>query len=180
MLPVLTFAFITIGVLAADSRAAWELSTDDTHIVMDVEYIAAVVKALGVPGAEHNSAACPMAIPLMPKAWIGNREIAAQWKFQIAVVNRFAHTLILTFTSEEPKLLLRSIWRARPGRGPMEHWIEIENRSSARVALSHQDSLSLHGLRSDGPANLWWIKRGGSNASTREAPFNNRSTSGWT
>ena len=50
MLPVLTFALITIGVLAADSRAAWELSTDDTHIVMDVENNAAVVKWLGVPG----------------------------------------------------------------------------------------------------------------------------------
>ena len=171
MLPVLTFALITIGVLAADSRAAWELSTDDTHIVMDVENNAAVVKALGVPGVEHNWAACPMAIPLMPKAWIGNREIAAQWKFQNGIVDRFAHTLMLTFTNEEPKLLLRSIWRARPGRGPVEHWIEIENRSSARVAISHQDSLSLHGLKGDGPADLWWIKRGGSNASAQGGTF---------
>ncbi len=30
MLPALTFVFITIGVLAAESRADWELSTDDT------------------------------------------------------------------------------------------------------------------------------------------------------
>ena len=112
-----------------------------------------------------------MAIPLLPKAWIGNREMATQWKFHNGRMDQSAHTLVLTFTSAEPKLLLRSMWRARPGRGPVEHWIEIENRSAARVAISHQDSLSLHGLKGDGSADLWWIKRGGSNASAQGGTF---------
>ena len=50
MLPVLTFALIAIGVLAAQSRAAWELSTDDTRIVVDIENNAAVVRAIGRSG----------------------------------------------------------------------------------------------------------------------------------
>ena len=69
--------------------------------------------------------------------------------------------VILTFTNTDPKLVLRSIWRARPGRGPVEHWITIENRSGRRVTVSQQDSLSLMGLKPAGKAALWWVACGG-------------------
>lgn len=80
-------------------------------------------------------------------------------------------TLTLTFTNAAPALLLRSIWRARPGHGPVEHWIEIVNDTAQRVTVSHQDSLSLAALRPGNPATVWWIKRGGSNASTQGGTF---------
>ena len=57
------------------------------------------------------------------------------------------------------------------GRGPIEHWVEIENGSGRRVAVSNQDGLSLRGLSPRGMAQLWWIKRGGSNASTQGGTF---------
>ena len=31
-------------------------------------------------------------------------------------------------------------WRARSGRGPVEHFMEIENQSGACVTVSHQDA----------------------------------------
>jgi alpha-galactosidase len=82
-------------------------------------------------------------------------------------MDRAAGRLVLTFAASEPNLVLRSIWRGRPGHGPIEHWIEIENLSGKRVTLSHQDSLALHGLDIGRQAKLWWVQRGGSNAGTQ-------------
>ena len=159
-----------IGLLASESCAAWKLSTDDTRIVIDVENNAPVVARLGAAGRQQlgrrpdDGSADVEGVDRQPR---GRNEVAIQRRR----CRRNTHTLTLTFTNEEPKLLLRSIWRARPGHGPVEHWIKIENRSPERVILSHQDSLALHGLKSGGPADVWWIKRGGSNATAEGGTF---------
>ncbi len=142
----------------------WTLSTADTHITVRILDDRPVVEHLAAAGATHNWAATPMPVPLMQHVWIDDREIPAHWKFKHGLQDKAAGTLVLTFNSAEPALAVRSIWRARPGRGPVEHWVEIENLSAQRVTLSHQDSLTLSALRCGGKATIWWINRGGNNA----------------
>ena len=145
----------------------WDLATDDTRVTVGVSNHQLVVARLGHPNDPAGWLPGEMAIPLMAKVWVGSRECLTAWAFQEAASDSRSGQLTVAFSNAEPKLLLRSVWRARPGRGPVEHWIEIENRSGQRVTVSHQDSLSLRGLSPGGPAGLWWIKRGGGNASVQ-------------
>jgi alpha-galactosidase len=149
----------------------WELATDDTRIGLDVVDNQLLIARLENATARHNWAGRHMAVPLMAKVWINGRELPVLWTFVNAQEDRHSGRLILRFSNAEPMLSLKSIWRARPGRGPIEHWIDIENQTGQTITVSQQDSLSLSGLQIDRPANLWWIKRGGSNASTQGGTF---------
>ncbi|MBI2927599.1 MAG: NPCBM/NEW2 domain-containing protein [Verrucomicrobia bacterium] len=151
--------------------SSWTLSTDDTRITLAVANGQPVVQHLRAPRSKHNWLATGAPVPLMPHVWLGGREFTTQWLFAGAKQDRRAGTLTLTFTNSQPRLLLRSIWRARSGHGPVEHWMELVNNSGERVTVSHQDSLALAELRPGASANVWWIKRGGSNASSQGGTF---------
>jgi len=163
--------FILLGGTATSMQTRWDLSTDDTRMTFEVADSTVVISDLRSAGARHAWVSQRLAVPLMTRMWVGDAECAAAWRFDKAAFNKRAGELALSFTSERPKLQLRSIWRARPGPGPVEHWIEIENLSGERVTLSHQDSLSLRSLRPGGKADVWWIKRGGGNASEQGGAF---------
>ena len=156
---------------AEAKNADWDLSTDDTQITINVLNSQPVVKRLANAKGGANWLAGTMTVPLMAKVWVGSREAPMRWTFDKGSRDPKSGELTLVFSHADPKLILRSIWRARPGRGPVEHWMEIENRSVQRVTLAHQDSLSLRGLRPHGAAELWWIKRGGGNAGTQGGTF---------
>src|SRR5205823_3448495 len=113
-----------------------------------------------------------MPVPFISKVGSAGKELATSWSFDHAATDRDRGTLTLLFTNASPKLTLKSIWRARRGRGPIEHWIEIENQSPQRITLAQQDSLALCGLHVEEPASLWWIKRGGSNATSQGGTYN--------
>lgn len=145
----------------------WNLSTADTEVEVGIAGERPIIRRLAGTGTKHNWSGEGMAVPLMGRVWVGQKEAQTAWAFVRGTRDEAAGTVTLAFANAEPKLALRSIWRARPSRGPVEHWMEIENLSGQRVTLGHQDSLSLRGLRPGGAAALWWIKRGGSNASTQ-------------
>jgi len=149
----------------------WHLATDDTRITIEVSDNQVLVSGLESCEAPGNWLRQPFAVPLMAKAWVGRQEYETAWKFEKGASRERASELALGFTNANPKLALRSIWRARPGHGPVEHWIEVENLSHDRATLSHQDSLSLRGLRPGGRVELWWIRRGGGNASEQGGAF---------
>ena len=163
------------GTQAADR---WELATADTRATICVVQNQIHITQLENPDARHNWVdsgkdipVMAKTIPLMAKVWIGQQEQPTAWTFDRGESDADAGTLTLTFTNREPKLLLRSVWRARPGRGPIEHWLQIQNQSDQRIAVSHQDSLALRLLSPAAPAKVWWIKRGAANASKQGGTF---------
>jgi hypothetical protein len=160
------------GTWAADS---WPLSTDDTAAVVAVEQGRPVLKRLGVPGGRANW--LPSGAPeILPPAvgWQG-RSTPTNWRFQGGSLDSSGGKLTLRFTNADPPLELQSIWRARPGRGPVEHWLTIANKSGGPVTLAHQESLVLSGLAAPpGAADVWWINRGGGNAGTEGGTFTQR------
>lgn len=142
----------------------WTLSTADTVAVIEVLNDQPVILKLSSRADKHNWASKPMAVGLMAKVWSGRQELATDWKFERGVLDKSSGKLVLSFSCAKSKLLLRSIWRARGGRGPIEHWMEIENRGAAAITVSHQDSLSLPALECGRKAEVRWIRRGGNNA----------------
>ncbi len=187
----------TILLLAGrDSPQSWRLATADTEIRIGISDNRPVIHHLGCtkegsgvvsendqrggPSLHRKKATPdpfsswvdrPVQVPLMGRVWVGDRQLPTAWVFQKAAMDAAGGRLTLAFANAEPKLALRSVWRARPGHGPIEHWLEIENQSAARVTVSHQDSLALSSLSPGGPAVLWWIRRGGGNASTQGGTF---------
>lgn len=171
------FIFVLSGGTVQAMQTRYELATDDTRIAVQIAHNRVVVASLastaeqrGWVGRAGREPAVPVP-PMMSRVWVGEREFAAAWAFTRAAQDRRTGELVLTFANAEPKLALRSTWRARRGPGPIEHRVEIENLSGQRVTVSHQDSLSLRALRPAGRAQLWWIKRGGGNASEQGGTF---------
>ena len=140
ILAVLTLA----AHLPAEEARTWDLRTSDTEIRIGIFGDKPTVQRLAAVGSSHNWIARPVAVPLMDKVWIGDREITLQWRPQNVSLDSASGCLTLAFANADPQLTLRSVWRARSGRGPVEHWLEIENRSGSRLTVAHQDSLSLH------------------------------------
>ena len=101
--------------------SSWELRTDDTEIRLAVVDDRPVVQRLGAVGSPQNWIAAPAAGPLLAKVWIDGREVPLAWKFRDGTLDKGTSQLTLVFSNDDPRLLLRSIWRARPGRGPIEH-----------------------------------------------------------
>jgi len=170
---------LALSLPAAEAREnQWNLSTADTHITIGIANDQPVISRLAGPKGSHNWAGQGMPLSLMDHVWIGQHEIQIDWTFVKGVLGRRSGTLTLIFSNSHPRLILNSIWRARPGHGPVEHWLEIQNQSAERVTVSHQDSLSLQGLDVSGKTSLWWIRRGGSNASTQGGTFTEPLASG--
>lgn len=165
----------TVAHAAAEDR--WPLATADTRLVLRVDANQLSIENLESAVGQQKWLVGKAKIPLLSRVWIADRELQIGWIFAGAESNPDLGTLTLTFNhagnNAGPKLSLRSIWRARPGRGPIEHSIEIDNRSSLRVTVPQQESLQLSSLALADPksTHIWWIKRGGSNASTQGGVF---------
>lgn len=170
-LPTIVLFLSLIAAARSDEPAEFQLQTSDTELVLAVADNSLAIERLAAVGEDHNWLSAPCTFQLMTHVWHNDQAIPLRWRLLSAVHDRETGCLTATWTNAQPALRLRSIWRARPGRGPVEHWIELVNESPECVTIPHQDSLTLEGLRTDGPAELWWIKRGGSNASTQGGTF---------
>jgi alpha-galactosidase len=170
--------FASMAVLTAGAATKWSLETGDTEIRFGLVDGQPVVQSLKSKKERHNWLAAPAPLSLMEHVWVGGKEFPLTWRLQ-QVQASAPGQLTFWLTNAEPKLALRSIWRAQPGPGPVEHWAEIENQSGQEITLSCQGSLSLPGLRADGPATAHWIKRGGGNANTEGGTFQDSITNGY-
>jgi hypothetical protein len=179
---VFVFLCLTLGpeaALTASAARNWTLETDDTEMRLGIVDGRAFIQSLRSKRERHNWLATASPLSLMERVWIRDKVFPLAWRLEQVQVSRQTGQLTFCFTNAEPGLALRSIWRARPGHGPVEHWVEIENRSGQVIALSCQDSLALQGLRPAGPATAIWIKRGGSNADTEGGTFQDAITNGF-
>lgn len=159
-----------IGALDAarcsDNDNSWRLSTDDTAVVVTVQQGVPVVTTLGSPKGDSNWLHAPAPEDLPTSVVQQGSSSVTKWRYEGGAFDPQSGRLVLRFSNSAPAMELQSIWRARPGRGPVEHWLTIANNSGTPITIGHQDSLVLSHLLL--PANesmdAWWIKRGASNA----------------
>ncbi|OQB42430.1 MAG: Alpha-galactosidase [Candidatus Hydrogenedentes bacterium ADurb.Bin179] len=149
---------------------SWTLETSDTRIVIGVQDNLPVIQQLETPGAAFKWAAGEGYVPLMAQAGVEGQLVDLQWAFGKGGTDTDG-VLRLHFTNERPKLALVSVWRARAKHGPIEHWVEITNQGEESVMLTQQESLGLLLNIPGEETEAWWVKRGGSNASTQGGTF---------
>lgn len=150
----------------ADNATSWQLKTDDT--VMDVAVQQGIPAVTRLASAKENSnwLSAPALETLLPTVTQQGSPIATKWQYQGGALDSNTGELVLRFSNAEPALELQSIWRARPGHGPVEHWLTIANKSAAAITIGHQDSLVLShvAIPVDESMDAWWVKRGAGNA----------------
>ena len=145
---------------------SWRLATDDTVVVVKVQEAAPVVTQVGLAKTDSNWLLGPTPEILLPSVGQNGKTAPTAWRFQGGSLDSHAGELVLRFSNAAPAMELKSIWRARPGHGPVEHWLTIENRSASPITLGRQDSLVLGHLAvpSGESMDAWSINRGARNA----------------
>ncbi len=153
-----------VVVLRADD--SWQLNTADTALVVALRQGVPVVTELRSTQGGTNWLHQPISELLMPSVVVQGLEISTKWKFEGGAFDPGSGQLVLRFSNAIPSVVLQSIWRARPGRGPVEHWLTLSNRSGNPITIGHQDSLVLNGLivPADESLDAWSIRRGAGNA----------------
>jgi Melibiase/Glycosyl hydrolase family 36 C-terminal domain len=150
----------------SDSDQSWRLSTDDTVLTVTVEQNMPVMTQLSSAKGDLKWLRGPVPEVLLPSIIRQGSSLATKWQYEGGAFDPKSGQLVLRFANSDPALELQSIWRARPGRGPIEHWLTIANNSGGVIAIGHQDSLVLGHLAipTDDSMDAWSIKRGASNA----------------
>lgn len=171
-LSLLLIGAVVTAPSATPASHSWTLSTDDTVIVLGIHGQRPAITALRSKLAPRNWLAAPVIENLIDSIEMEGSPARVDWKFLGADLAG-KEQLSLRFGCDSPALTLQSVWRARPGRGPVEHWLTLTNATGRTITIPHQDSLALEGLAPapGGKAEVWWINRGGNNASRQGGVF---------
>lgn len=138
----LLFLLLLSSGLCSHAEEKLTLSTDDTFLEVVVQDGRPVITALRGKEADgkFNWAHKSSPLPLLDQVYVKGESRAPQWKF-VRAEKAGDTRQILHFTSKEPEMELLSIWEARSGPGPVEHHIEIINRSDEAIEVGLQPSL---------------------------------------
>ncbi len=152
---------------------SWHLATGDTEVQLSVQDGRPALGVLRSTATHRNWLSAPVLESLMKTAAVDGVAASLEWKFESGSLDAKGEQLDLIYRNARPKLTLRSIWRARPGHGPVEHWVTISNESDHTLTVSQQESLTLSNLAipAEKNAQAWWVNRGGSNASREGGTF---------
>ncbi len=160
-------AFILLRV--SQTAPCWSLRTEDTRIQVSVRGGQPVIIRLGnTSGPEDWCQDTP--VPLIDHAWVP-AATPVSWEFASGRLSEHGQRLTLQFHSKDGLLGLNSVWRARPGLGPIEHSIFITNHSRSPIAIPQQDSLTLSKIQTEPKSQIVWTRRGASNALTEGGVF---------
>src|ERR1700761_5622578 len=155
------------------SATSWRLSTDDTVMVVALQQGIPAVTQLSSARTGSNWLLAPAPEVLPSSVTQQGTPVVTNWHYDGASQDPESGQLELRFSNAAPALQLQSIWRARPGHGPVEHWLTIANHSDATITVGHQDSLVLDNVEipKNESMDAWWIKRGGGNATTEGGTY---------
>ena len=110
----------------------WTLSTDDTCLKISVSGNKVYIVTLKNPAQDWNWTPVASEVPLPVKT--------ANWAYRGATVERSKGTTVtLRFASTTPRLELASVWRVRPGVGPVEHQIAVVNKTAGDIVFKGDD-----------------------------------------
>ena len=150
---------LALGARAAEPAAgkAWTLTTEDTELTLTVTGNTLSIVKLRNPAQGWNWTPAPSPVPL---PGVNGKQVA--WTFRDAAETKTnGHVVTLRFTCAEPALELQSVWRARPGVGPVEHQQTVRNDTAGTVSFADADLVAAQlDLVSDQEAHLFPVAGG--------------------
>jgi alpha-galactosidase len=166
-------ALAATGAKPQNASNSWRLATDDTAITFSRQDGWPLLEALESTVTRRNWLMSPLREPLLKAVEVAGVAKNLEWNFDGAELDSKGEQLDLHFSNSNPKLSLESVWRARPGHGPAEHWVTIRNESGHTITVTGLASLDFAHLvvPSRQIAQVWWINRGGGNASREGGTF---------
>ena len=143
-----------------------ELASAETAIVVEAGEHAPRLTTLSLPGAAAWKNSAEEILPADVE--IGGKTQRLQWQLD-RVASRFESKQIrLVYLAESPRLRLVWLWRARAGRGPLEHTVEIENLSNESVWLPLGPSLRFDWrVHAHAALERFWVEKGADTPSTQ-------------
>ncbi len=134
--------------LRADSGAgikAWTLFTDDTKLTVGVTKDNKLcVYELSHTAEGWNWTAEPSVFAMEGNVSTGGVSQPIRWEYEDGFIDTTdGQKVVIRFACREPAIKLTSVWRARPGRGPVHHSMRIANRSDMPVRLTGVPTLDL-------------------------------------
>jgi hypothetical protein len=129
--------------VVAGGDETWTLATADTGVTVQLSGDDIRLVGLRNPAQQWNWIAAPTNVPMPAlKGPDGPRPLP--WKFKDATEDRSnGDRLTLRFDCTEPALELTSVWQARPGPGPVENYVTVENKSNSSVTFAPTDAAKL-------------------------------------
>lgn len=146
----------------ADTNARWTLCTADTSLKLSVSNNRVYIDGLKNPAQDWNWVPTASEVPLPGRNSIrtGNVDQTPNWKCVGATEDKSdGDTVTLLFTSTMPALELKSVWSAKPGPGPVENQVTIENKTGQGLVYSPDISANVLRLRADKSVNLWSFEK---------------------
>jgi hypothetical protein len=148
------------------ANTRWTLSTGDTRLKISVSNNKIYIDGLKNPAQDWNWVPAASEVPLPGKNSIrtvgttGDIDQTPNWTYAGASEDKSdGHEVTLRFTSTTPALELKSVWSARPGPGPVENHVTIENKSGGKVVYSPNIAASVLQLKADESVHLWSFEK---------------------
>ena len=149
-----------------NTNAHWTLLTGDTCLKISVSNNKLYIDSLKNPAQDWNWVPAASEVPLPGKNCIrkvgddiktGNINQTPNWMYGGASENQNdGYMVTLCFTST---LELKSVWSARPGPGPVENQVTIENKSGGAVVYSPGIAAAVLRLEADKGVHLWSFEK---------------------
>ena len=145
------------------------LATSDTQIQVEAhDNLLRVASLKNLKTGTEWISSSQAAIPLIASVDLDGKSTPISWRFREHMQGADACEQVLIFASDSPPLKLHSVWRAYPGKGPIEHRIDIVNQGTKTLLLPLQRTLVFTTQQAPGHTlEHWWVDRGGS----RPAPI---------
>jgi hypothetical protein len=169
LLPGVQAAKLPGEVFVKSSRLHWTLSTADTRLKISVSNNKIYIDGFKNPAQDWNWVPENSEVPLPGKNSIrtvgagintGQMDQTPNWTFVGASEEKSdGYMVTLRFTRKTPALELKSVWSARPGPGPVENQVTIQNRSGGEVAYSPDIAAAGLRLKADKKVNLWSFEK---------------------
>jgi len=135
---------VTAGTLPLHAAAVQTFRFGNRQTQITVEAGATAPQVLSLAGAVGGVWVDAVAQTLIDRATANGMVMPLHWQFNRTASRKDATSLTLVYETPRPDLRLYWQWYARSQHGPLEHSIQIENRSLREIWIPLQDSFNFH------------------------------------
>jgi hypothetical protein len=124
----------------------WHLGTADTQITIGVDRNKLFIHSLQNAARRWEWIRDPVKMPFLERVKANGSVCALDWAYQpdetIWHDDDAGQELILPFRCKSPDLLLKTVWRAYPGPGPVEYAATLQNNAGGDVEIQSSELVS--------------------------------------